>query len=191
MTDEELERWSRACEAVRELIRFIGDDPEQEDLLDTPMRFLSAWRQEWGAGYQMTEPAMRLFKTDTHHEMVIQRDIHYHSHCEHHLCPFYGTVDIAYIPQSGIVGLSKLARAVQFFARRLQTQERLTSQIADFLFEKVSMDVAVRIKGLHMCMTTRGVNQHEALTTTTALRGNFFASPTVRAEFYSTLSNGK
>jgi GTP cyclohydrolase I len=184
--------WDEAVDAVKTLIRYIGDDPNREDLKDTPSRFLTAWVADWGIGYHASEPDMRTFNKDRYNEMVLQRGIHFYSHCEHHLCPFYGTVDIAYLPaQAGIVGLSKLARAVSFFARRLQTQERMVAQIADFLVEKIGPDVAVVAHGYHMCMITRGVQQHETVTTTSALRGEFFEKSTLRAEFTALLHPGR
>jgi GTP cyclohydrolase IA len=177
----------RALEAVQDLIRYIGDDPNRADLKDTPERFLNAWKATWGSGYN-GPPDMRTFDRQSYNEMVVQEGIRFYSHCEHHLCPFYGKVSIAYLPRDkGIVGLSKLSRAVEHFARRLQTQERMVMQIADFLTEQLSPDVAVMARGLHMCMITRGVQQHEAITITSALRGSFFENATVRAEFTALL----
>jgi GTP cyclohydrolase IA len=187
--------WAKAHEAVKELIRFIGDDPEREDLQDTPKRFLLAWANEWGNGNKTDPPEVRVFNNPAElkhppydNEMVIQQGVQLYSHCEHHLCPFWGTADIGYIPDNAIIGLSKLARVVDHFSRQLQTQERLTSQIADYLSQTLSRDVAVRIRASHMCMITRGVSQPNTITTTSALRGNFLAKPTVRTEFLSLIS---
>lgn len=175
-------------DAVKTLLSFIGVDPERSGLTRTPARVLKAWRETWGKGYHEPPPRMTLFKEEgvNYDQMVIVRDIQFYSTCEHHLAPFFGTADIAYIPtEAGIVGLSKLARAVDHFARRLQVQERLNGEIADFLVMHVSPNVAVRMRATHFCMVSRGVSQPNSVTQTTALRGTFYDEPSCRAEFFS------
>jgi GTP cyclohydrolase I len=177
-----------ALAAVRTLISYIGDDPARPGLRDTPKRVLRAWRESWGAGYQLPPTnIITLFQGDREQcdEMVVLRGIQFHSHCEHHMAPFFGTVDIGYIPAfgRGVLGLSKLARIVAHVSRQLQVQERLTAQVADYIAAKVSADVAVLVRATHTCMTSRGVQQPNTTTITSALRGKFFDDPTVRAEF--------
>jgi GTP cyclohydrolase I len=192
-----------ALSAVRTLISYIGDDPDREGLRDTPQRVLRAWEQSWGAGYRApTAELVKLFTEPSHDEhgsMVLIRGITFHSTCEHHMAPFYGTADVAYIPEarfawsnerqatervgSKIVGLSKLARIVDHFARRLQVQERLTNEIADFIKMEISEDCAIVMRAQHMCMMSRGVQQAHAETITSALRGVFYHKPEARSEF--------
>lgn len=199
---------SEAEEALRKLIQYIGDDPGRAGVTDTPRRVLKAWRESWGVGYQKKAPdeLIRLFENPAppppeYHEglsaflshksppefysqMVMVRKIAFFSHCEHHLAPFFGTASIGYIPDDrGIVGISKLARVTTYYSRRLQVQERLTAQVASFLSEHLSAHVAVTMEAAHMCMMSRGVQQANALTRTTALHGDFLSDPTVRAEF--------
>jgi len=178
-----------ALEAVRTLLRYIGDDPARPGLADTPERVLRAWRDSWGKGY--TPPPrdlLRLFENGAaappYDQMVVVSGINFYSTCEHHMAPFFGTAAIAYIPSHrGIVGLSKLARVVDHFARQLQVQERLTAQIADFLEARLAPDIGVSLQATHLCMVSRGVQQPNALTATTALKGRFLGEPATRAEF--------
>jgi len=182
-----------AEQALRTLIAYIGDDPDRPGVLDTPGRVLRAWREDWGAGYTPRTPAdlLRMFENEevrspryTYSQMVMVRRIAFFSHCEHHLAPFFGTATIGYIPNSlGIVGISKLARVTEYFSRRLQVQERLTWQIADFLRENLSPDVAVTMEATHLCMVSRGARQPNAATRTTSLAGEFLDDATARAEF--------
>lgn len=181
----------RAVEAIETLIEFIGDDMWRPGLVATPGRVLAAWRQCWGSGYDTPPPAMTMFKEEgkQYDEMVTVCDINFYSTCEHHMAPFFGTADVSYIPgTNGVVGISKLARAVEHFSRRLQNQERLTEQIADFIVAAgVSPDVGVRMRATHMCMVSRGVRQAGTSTITTSLRGDYKTDPTVRAEFLAGL----
>lgn len=183
-----------AVRAVETLIRWIGDDPEREGVRGTPMRFLRAWLQDWGKGYHAAPPHLTMFNNGgSYNEMVIVRNIEFHSHCEHHLAPFFGTVDIGYIPTTHIVGLSKLARVVEHYARRLQVQERLTVEIADYIETNMVnarepqvpliKGLGVIVRAQHMCMCSRGVHKPEAQTVTSALRGCIFDVPATRAEF--------
>ena len=174
----------KALAAVRTLISYIGDDPTREGLLDTPERVLKAWQESWGSGYRDLASSLTVFENDGEYDqMVVQREIVFHSHCEHHLAPFSGTAVVAYIPRGKIIGLSKLARIVEHFSSRLQVQERLTGQVANFLETNVSPDCAVMMDATHSCMTSRGVCQPRSITTTTALRGIFKSDPAAHQEF--------
>lgn len=173
--------------AVRTLLSTIGEDITREGLLETPRRVAKAWRH-WCGGYSI-DPAS-LLKTfedgaDGAKEMVVVRDIPFFSHCEHHMAPFFGTATVAYIPNGRIVGLSKLNRLVDCFARRFQVQERMTTQIADAIVEHLDpLGVGVIVTARHMCIESRGVSQHGSKTTTSALRGAMIEG-TQRQEFLS------
>ncbi|MDF5756639.1 GTP cyclohydrolase I [Spongiactinospora sp. TRM90649] len=163
-----------ARQAVRTLLRFSGIDPHRPVIEDTPARFVRAW-QEMTAGYAM-DPAEHLERvfTDEHtHGLVSVEAIRFASLCEHHLLPVYGTATVGYLPAEGrLLGLSKLPRLVQVFARRLQLQERLGRQIAETIHRGLpALGAGVVIRATHSCMTVRGVNQHEAVTTTVSLAG--------------------
>lgn len=175
---------AQAENAVRQLLRFLGEDAEREGLADTPARVVRAW-QEMTRGY-LQEPAAILGRVfdEPCDEMVILRDIAFHSVCEHHLLGFSGTVDIGYYPGRYVVGLSKLARLVECFARRLQIQERLTRQIAGALEEHLeARGVAVVVRAHHSCMGCRGVRQPGAQMVTHAMFGDFKDNAEARAEF--------
>ncbi len=163
-------------EAVRTLIRWAGDDPAREGLVDTPARVARAWR-EYTRGYK-EEPALHLTRTfeevGGYDEIVLLKDIPFQSHCEHHLAPIIGKAAIAYLPGSRVVGISKLARVLHGFARRLQVQERLTAQVADCIWEHLRpQGVAVVIEASHACMAARGVNTPGVLMTTSRMMGCF------------------
>jgi GTP cyclohydrolase I len=191
-----------ALQAVKTLLSYIGEDPDRPGLQDTPNRVLKAWEQDWGSGYKQANPEsmVKLFEQEGEYglpagkhydQMVIVDGIGLFSTCEHHMAPFFGSAVLAYIPdQRGLLGISKLARVVEHYARRLQVQERLTAQIADFLSHNVSKDCGVVIRARHMCMISRGVRQPHAKTTTSALRGAFFANGKARAEFLSLAARG-
>jgi GTP cyclohydrolase I len=170
------------------LVGVIGEDADRPGLAETPMRVVSAWA-EWTAGY--TQDPAGLLKTfedgaEGVDEMVAVVDIPFYSHCEHHLAPFFGTATIAYIPQGRVVGLSKLSRLLDVFAKRLQVQERLTNQVVDALMEHLApRGAACTVKARHLCMESRGVRQQGHHTVTTALRGVFKEQPETRAEFLS------
>jgi GTP cyclohydrolase I len=171
---------------VRRLIQFVGDDPEREGLLETPKRVAKAWAH-WCGGYDADIGAILKTFTDGAEgtdEMVAVVDIPFYSKCEHHMADIFGTATIAYIPNGKIVGLSKLSRLLDAFARRLQVQERLTCQVADALMEHLQpKGAAVVIKARHMCMESRGVQQQGHHTVTSALRGVFKDEPETRSEF--------
>jgi GTP cyclohydrolase I len=163
-------------EAVRTLIRWAGDDPAREGLLDTPARVARAWR-EYAAGYA-TDPAHHLSRTfdevGGYDEIVLLKDIPFQSHCEHHLAPIIGRAAIAYLPNDRVVGISKLARVLHGFARRLQVQERLTAQVADCIWDNLQpQGVAVVIEASHACMTARGVGTPGVMMTTSRMMGVF------------------
>jgi GTP cyclohydrolase I len=163
-------------EAIRTLIRWTGDDPDREGLLDTPRRVACAWR-EYARGYE-EDPAAHLSRTfeevGGYDEIVLLKDIPFQSHCEHHMAPIIGKASIAYLPRDKVVGISKLARVLHGFARRLQVQERLTAQIADTIWEHLQPKaVAVIIEATHACMTARGVNTPGVVMTTSRMMGTF------------------
>lgn len=171
---------------IRRLLQFVGDDPERGGLAETPKRVAKAWKF-WCSGYEADIGA--LFKTfedgaEGADEMVVVKDIPFYTNCEHHMAPFFGTATIAYLPNGKVVGLSKLSRVLDAFARRLQVQERLTCQVADAIMEHLSpLGCGVVIKARHLCMESRGVCQQGHHTITSALRGNFKEDASVRAEF--------
>jgi len=163
-------------EAVRALIRWAGDDPDREGLLDTPRRVARAWR-EYAIGYR-EDPAHHLDRTfeevGGYDEIVLLRDIPFQSHCEHHMAPIIGKAAIAYLPNNRVVGISKLARVLHGFARRLQVQERLTAQVADCIWDVLQpQGVAVVIEASHACMTARGVGTPGVMMTTSRMMGVF------------------
>lgn len=174
-----------------DLLRLIGDDPKREGLLETPARVLKSY-SELFRGYSQ-DPADILSKTfdaGPYDEMVILKQIDFFSTCEHHLLPFFGTISIGYVPKDRVVGLSKLARVAECFAKRLQIQERLTTQIANAIEEHLEpKGVGVVVKAQHLCMLARGVQKKEPEMVTSSLMG-VFREPAVRAEFL-TLINGK
>jgi GTP cyclohydrolase I len=175
-----------AEEAVRTLLRWAGDDPEREGLRDTPSRVVSAYR-EWFAGYA-TDPAAYLRRTfqevGGYDEMIVLRDIAFESHCEHHMAPIIGRVHIGYLPTDKVVGISKLARVVEGYARRFQVQEKLTAQIAGCIDEVLRpRGVGVVVDAVHQCMTTRGVHKRGVSMITSRMTGTFREDARTRAEF--------
>jgi GTP cyclohydrolase I len=179
---------NKGLSTIRQLLTLIGEDPAREGLQETPARVVKAW-EVWAGGYGLSpKDVLKEFKdgAEGYDEMVFQGAIPFYSHCEHHLAPFFGYAHVAYIPKGKIVGLSKLARLVDIFARRLQVQERMGKQIADALTECLEpLGAAVVLQARHMCMESRGVKITGTVTVTSALRGNFKDQPEVRAEFIS------
>jgi GTP cyclohydrolase I len=173
-------------EMVRQLLVMIGEDPEREGLQETPKRFLKAML-EYTRGYrEKPEDVLKVFEDGSQgvDEMVIVRDIPVYSLCEHHLAPFFGRAYVGYVPDRRILGLSKIARLVEVFSRRLQVQERLTNQIADALATHLQpLGVAVVIECRHMCMESRGIRHTGAATVTSALRGSIKTNADTRREF--------
>ena len=175
-----------AEEAVRTLLRWAGDDPNREGLLETPNRVVRSY-SEFFSGYHM-DPEEVLMKTfeeaGGYDEMVLVRDIELESHCEHHMVPIIGRAHVAYIPNNRVVGISKLARVVEIFAKRLQIQEKMTVDIATTIDEVLKpQGVAVVIEASHQCMTTRGVHKPGADTVTSQMLGAFRDDPSTRREF--------
>jgi len=165
-----------AEEAFKTILTWLGEDPDREGLLETPKRVMKAYK-EYFAGYKI-DPSKILDKTfgdvDGYDDMVIQKNISIQSHCEHHMAPIIGKAHVAYIPKERVVGLSKLARVVEVFSKRLQTQERLTMQVAKTLMESLdAKGVAVTIDSTHQCMTMRGIKKEQASTVTNYYLGQF------------------
>lgn len=174
-----------AEEAIRTILRSIGDDPEREGLLDTPARVVRSWAEHF-AGYSQ-DPAEYLSRTfeqvEGYDEIVLVSDIEVYSHCEHHMVPFVGKAHVAYLPRGRVVGLSKLARVVDVFAKRLQVQEKLTSQIAGAIHTELEpLGTAVIMQCQHYCMCYRGVRKPGAWTTTSRLLGTFLDNEVTRME---------
>ncbi|MBM4212450.1 MAG: GTP cyclohydrolase I FolE [Gammaproteobacteria bacterium] len=178
----------KEIEMVRNLLTYIGEDPDREGLLETPARFLRAW-EEYTRGYrEKPEEILKSFEDGAQScdEMVIVRDIPVYSLCEHHLAPFFGKAYVGYVPDKRILGLSKISRLVEIYGRRLQVQERLTNQIADALDTHLQpLGVAVVIECRHMCMESRGVRHTGTATVSSALRGSIKTNADTRREFLS------
>ncbi len=178
---------AQAEAAIHTLLTYLGEDATREGLRDTPRRVVKAF-DEYCSGYGKDPVAIlsTTFEEVEHYdEMVILRDIRFHSHCEHHLAPFFGRAHVAYLPDRRVVGLSKLARLVDVYARRLQVQEKMTAQIANTLDEVLKpKGVAVVVEGVHMCMSARGVAKPGATMQTSRLTGLFRSDPRTRQEFF-------
>ena len=193
-TKKGVERPNRAEaeEAVRTLIRWAGDDPAREGLLETPARVVRSY-DEFFAGYDLDpeDVLMKTFEeTGGYDEMVLVRDIELESHCEHHMVPINGKAHVAYIPNNRVVGISKLARVVEIFAKRLQIQEKMTVDIATTINSVLQpQGVAVVIEASHQCMTTRGIHKPGADTVTSHMLGAFRTDPSTRREFLAMVRN--
>ncbi len=178
--------------AVRTLLRWAGDDPEREGLLDTPARVVRAY-EEFFRGYDQDPEAIlrRTFEeTDGYDEMVVLKDIPFESHCEHHLVPIIGKAHVGYLPETRVVGISKLARVVEAYAKRLQIQEKMTAQIAKAIEEVLQpRGVAVVIEASHQCMTTRGVHKAGVTMVTSRMLGAFRDDAMTRREFLAVIGN--
>lgn len=169
--------------AVREILLAIGEDPEREGLLKTPNRVARAYAEMTTGMREEPMEHLKTIFTEQYDEIVLLRDIEFHSMCEHHMLPFCGKAHVAYLPAGKVVGLSKLARLVDGFSRRLQIQERLTSQVADALMQELSpIGAAVVVEATHTCMTIRGAKKPGAVMVTSALRGVFKDNPSSRHE---------
>jgi GTP cyclohydrolase I len=182
---------AEAEKAVRTLIRWVGDDPDREGLRGTPKRVARAYK-EWFAGYD-EDPSDYLQRTfeqvGGYDEMVLLRDIRFESHCEHHIAPIIGSVHIGYLPRNRVIGISKLARLVDTFARRLQVQEKMTAEIANCLNSGLKPHgVGVVVEAAHECMTTRGVHKAEVTMVTSRMLGAFRTQKQTRDEFLSALN---
>ena len=183
--DADLERKQTIEEAVRQILTNVGEDPEREGLVRTPDRIARMY-DEILAGYHADPVALvndALFDVE-YDEMIVVKDIEFFSMCEHHMLPFYGRAHVAYIPSKKVIGLSKIPRIVEMFARRLQVQERMTQQIAELLEEVLQpQGVGVVVEGSHMCSMMRGVKKENARMVTSAMLGNFKDNPKTRNEF--------
>lgn len=172
--------------AVRLILEAIGEDPKREGLKLTPQRVARMYEEIFGQGDADPAKALAIMFDEKHHEVVLVKDIPFYSMCEHHLLPFFGKAHVAYIPNGKIVGISKVARVVEAFARRPQVQERMTSQIADLIEDKLGAEgVAVIIEAVHTCMTMRGVKKPGATVVTSAMRGDFLKRVSSRTEIMS------
>ena len=173
--------------SVRQILEALGEDPDREGLLKTPARVEAAYRFLTRGYHQSVADVVgdAVFDDESHQNMVLVRDIQFYSMCEHHLLPFFGVAHVAYIPRGRIIGLSKLPRIVDVFARRLQVQERLTDQIADAIMGVLAPHgVGVLIEAVHLCMAMRGVEKQNSHTVTSAVRGIFRSDNRTRAEFH-------
>ncbi len=160
--------------SIEKILSYIGEDPTREGLQETPDRMVRSWGKLFGGYKQDPKDILKIFKDGSCREMVILKDIEFYSTCEHHFIPFYGKVSIGYIPNGKVVGVSKLARLVEIYSRRLQIQERMTSQIADALMEHLEpLGVMVICEAKHLCMVARGVEKQNSTMTTSAIRGHF------------------
>lgn len=175
-----------AMDAVRTLIAWAGDDPSREGLLDTPKRVVNAY-SEWFRGYDLdaADELSRVFEdVSGYDDMVILREIDVESHCEHHMAPFLGTAFVAYLPTDKVVGISKLVKVVEIFAKRLQTQETMTAQIANAIDDALKpRGTAIMIDAVHQCMSTRGVHHPNVSTITTQFTGEFKTNPALQERF--------
>ena len=172
-----------AEDIVRGMINTIGDDVTREGLIETPQRVIKSWRKLFGGYEQEPKDIMKVFEDGATKHMVVLENIEFNSMCEHHILPFFGEVSIGYIPDGRVVGVSKLARLVEIFSRRLQIQERMTDQIADAIMEHLKpKGVMVIARAKHLCMIARGVEKQNAVMTTSAIRGDF-NKLAVRLEF--------
>jgi len=184
---------AQAEEAVRTLLRWAGDDPAREGLLGTPDRVVRAY-EEWFAGYNEDPVSIleRTFEeTEGYDEMVVLRDIRFESYCEHHVAPIIGVAHCAYLPDRRVVGISKIARVIELYAKRLQIQEKLTSQVANAIQDVLRpRGVAVVVRATHQCMTTRGIRKSGVSMVTSRMLGAFRNNESTRREFLSMIGNG-
>jgi len=181
-----------AEQAIRTLLLWAGDDPSREGLLDTPARVARAY-EDWFSGYN-EDPEEFLQRTfeevEGYDDMIVLKDIRFESHCEHHLAPIIGGVHVGYLPNNKVVGISKLARVVEAYARRLQVQEKMNAQIAHCIQTVLEpKGVAVVIEATHQCMTTRGIHKTGVSMVTSAMHGEFRKNPLTRREFLSVIGN--
>jgi len=173
---------------IREIIEKVGDDCDRDGLKETPERVVRSWKEIYSGYHKDPAKELKTFECDSYKGMVLLRNIELYSMCEHHMLPFVGKCHIAYIPNEKIVGISKLARIMEIFARRLQIQERLTDEIADCINKILSpKGVAVQIEAEHFCMRMRGVSKQNSTMITTTLRGLFINDPSTRSEFLSAI----
>lgn len=177
-------------EHIQSILRLIGEDVDRDGLLDTPARVTRMFEEIYG-GYDVdTKEVLGVTFDENHEELVIVKDISYYSQCEHHMAPFFGKIHIGYLPAGKLVGLSKFARLVDVVTRRLQVQERITSEIADKLTSSLKpQGVIVVVEGTHLCMCARGVKKTGSSTVTSAVRGQFKTNASLRAEFFNLIKS--
>ena len=181
----------RVHDGIHNILLFIGEDPEREGLKETPFRMIRSWKELFSGYKQNPADVLKVFAEGACDEMVILKDVEFYSHCEHHFLPFFGKVHIGYIPNKRVVGVSKLARLTEIFARRLQIQERMTAQIADSLMEHLEpLGVMVMVEAVHFCMTSRGIQKQNSKMITNAIRGIFLNNIDTRNEFLQTIKGG-
>lgn len=169
---------------IKQILLEIGEDPEREGLLDTPKRVVKSWKELYGGYSQKAEDLLTVFDSDGYDQMVILKDIELYSTCEHHMLPFYGVAHVAYVPNGRIIGISKLARIVDMFSKRLQVQERIGEQVTDALMEHLQpLGAACVIEAKHMCMCARGVGKQRSGMITSSLKGVFSTDEKTRQEF--------
>lgn len=175
---------SKIEQLVKSILEDIGEDPSREGLIDTPRRVAKSYKDLFGGYSQSPEEILTVFDGENYDEMIICKDIDFYSNCEHHMLPFFGKIHIGYIPNNKIVGISKLPRIVDIFAKRLQNQERLTQQIAQTLSELIKpKGVGVVVEAKHLCMMSRGVQKQNSLMTTSSTMGLFKKDARTRSEF--------
>lgn len=173
-------------ESVREIMEYIGEDVDREGLVETPKRVRKSWDKLYG-GYDMDpKDLLKTFDKETYSQMVVLKDIEFYSTCEHHMLPFFGKAHIAYIPGKKVIGVSKLARLLEIYARRLQIQERIGEQVTTFLMKELkAKGAACVLEAQHFCMTSRGVEKQNAKMVTSSLKGVFLKEAETRQEFFS------
>lgn len=170
--------------AVKDVMEYIGENPEREGLLETPARVQRAYDEIFSGYEQNPKDVMKVFTDGSCQEMVILKNCEFYSTCEHHMFPFFGHISIGYIPNQKVIGISKLARLTDIFAKRMQIQERMTTEIADTLMKELdALGVIVVCEGVHFCMRSRGVKKQDASMITSAVRGVFKDDPEARREF--------
>lgn len=170
--------------SLKQILQYIGDNPEREGLLETPKRIIKSWSELFDGYVKNPQDILKTFEDGACDEMVILKNIEFYSTCEHHFLPFFGSIDIGYIPNGKVIGVSKLARLVEIFSRRLQIQEKMTTQIANALNESLDpKGVMVVCKAKHLCMVARGVQKQNAEMITSAIRGVFKTDEIAREEF--------
>ncbi len=174
--------------SLKMILKFIGDDPNREGLRETPDRIMKSWQELFSGYHQTPQDVLKVFEDGYCDEMVILKNIEFFSTCEHHFLPFSGVLSIGYLPHEKVVGISKLARLAEIFTRRLQIQERMTTQIADALMTALNpKGVIVVCEAQHLCMTARGIQKQKSQMVTSAIRGLFLTNPQAKQEFLAFL----
>ena len=176
--------------SIRNFIEYIGEDPNREGLQETPNRVVKSWEELYAGYKQNPEDLLTVFQAGTYDQMVVLKDIEIYSTCEHHILPFYGKAHVAYVPTEKVIGISKLARLVDVFSKRLQIQERIGEQVTEALMKFLQpQGAACIIEARHMCMCARGVNKQNSIMTTSSLKGCFLEDRAVKEEFINLIKN--